>query len=119
MSEPAAAGPAQTGPSGAPEGGSRARRALLKRLADVVSLPGSRVNAFERAVVGDLLVELLKEAIPEEKLRVARRLAPLAEIPDSLTRLLLRDDSGAAELLLAECGALTDADMIACASAGP
>ena len=120
MSEPAAAAPAQTGPSAAPEGGSRARRALLKRLADVVSLPGSRVNAFERAVVGDLLVELLKEAIPEEKLRVARRLAPLAEIPDSLTRLLLRDDSGAAELLLAECGALTDADMIACAhDAGP
>lgn len=120
MSEPERALPAPTAPSGAPEGGSRARRALLKRLADVVSLPGSRVNAFERAVVGDLLVELLKEAEPEERLRVARRVAPLAEIPDSLTRLLLRDDCGAAELLLTECNALTDADLVACAQdAGP
>lgn len=119
MSE-AGAAPVPTELPGAPEGGSRARRALLKRLADVVSLPGSRVNAFERAVVGDLLVELLKEAEPEERLRVARRLASLAEIPDSLTRLLLRDDSGAAELLLTECAALTDADLIACAQdAGP
>ncbi|MGZ9114763.1 MAG: DUF2336 domain-containing protein, partial [Brevundimonas sp.] len=40
----------------APEGGFRARHALLKRLADVVSLPASRINAFERAVTGDLLV---------------------------------------------------------------
>lgn len=120
MSEPAAAVPAPSGPSGAPEGGSRARRALLKRLADVVSLPGSRVNAFERAVVGDLLVELLKEAGPEERLRVARRLSTLTEIPDSLVRLLLRDDSGAAELLLSECASLSDADLIACAhDAGP
>src|SRR5690606_10357774 len=40
----------------APAAGLRARQALLKRLADVVSLPSSRVNAFERAVTGDLLV---------------------------------------------------------------
>ena len=30
----------------------KARHALLKRLADVVSLPASRINAFERAVTG-------------------------------------------------------------------
>lgn len=120
MSEPATAASEQTGYSGAPEGGSRARRALLKRLADVVSLPASRVNAFERAVTGDLLVELLKEAEPEERLRVARRLSTLAEIPDSLVRLLLRDDCGAAELLLTECASLSDADLTACAhDAGP
>lgn len=99
----------------APKAESRARRALLKRLADVVSLPGSRINAFERAVVGDLLVEMLREAEPSERLRVAKRLAPLSEIPDSLVRLLLRDDSGAAEMLLETCNAFSDADLIACA----
>lgn len=99
----------------APKAESRARRALLKRLADVVSLPGSRINAFERAVVGDLLVEMLREAEPSERLRVAKRLAPLSEIPDSLVRLLLRDDSGAAEILLETCNAFSDADLIACA----
>lgn len=35
---------------------SRARSTLLKRLADVVCLPSSRVNAFERAMTADLLV---------------------------------------------------------------
>lgn len=104
----------------APAGGSRARRTLIKRLADVVSLPGSRVNAFERAVTGDLLVEMLRLAEPAERVRVARRLAPLAEIPDSLVRLLLRDDSGAAQILLEDCAALSDSDLIACAhEAGP
>lgn len=113
MSQSAPAEP--TEPAASPEGGSRARRALLKRLADVVSLPGSRVNAFERAVTGDLLVEMLREAAPADRMRVAQRLSCLSEIPDSLTRLLLRDDSGAAELLLETCNAFSDADLIACA----
>jgi len=73
----------------APDGGFRARHALLKRLADVVSLPASRINAFERAVTGDLLMEMLRLASPEDRRRVAVRLAPLAEIPNALVRMLL------------------------------
>ena len=115
MSETAPAPQNEPVPAAPPATESRARRALLKRLADVVSLPGSRVNAFERAVVGDLLVEMLREAEPSERMRVAKRLAALTEIPDSLTRLLLRDTSGAAEFLLEECNAFSDSDLIACA----
>ncbi|KAK0349499.1 hypothetical protein LTR94_032867, partial [Friedmanniomyces endolithicus] len=90
----------------------RARHALLKRLADVVSLPASRVNAFERAVTGDLLVEMLRLATPEERRRVAARLAPLAELPNSVSRLLLRDAPAIAGLLIEQCASLTDADLI-------
>lgn len=98
----------------------RARHALLKRLADVVSLPASRVNAFERAVTGDLLVEMLRLATPEERRRVAARLAPLAELPNSVSRLLLRDEPAIAGLLIEQCASLTDADLIGCArDAGP
>ena len=93
----------------------RARRALLKRLADVVSLPASRINAFERAVTGDLLVELLRQASVEERRRVALRLAPLAELPDSLARLLLRDEPSVAGPLIEQCASLTDVDLIGCA----
>lgn len=99
----------------APGSGSRARRALLRRLADVVSLPTSRVNAFERAVVGDLLVEMLRLATFDERLRVASRIAALSELPNSLTRMLLRDEPQIAAHLLEECGALTDSDLVACA----
>jgi uncharacterized protein (DUF2336 family) len=94
---------------------SRARRALLKRLADVVSLPASRVNAFERSMTADLLVEMLREAEHDERARVALRLAPLAEIPNSLVRLMLRDSIDIARLLIDDCNSLTDADLVACA----
>lgn len=94
---------------------SRTRTALLKRLADVVSLPGSRINAFERSMTADLLVDMLGEAGLEERRKVARRLAGLSEIPATLVRLLLRDEVEVAEELLANAAALSDADLLDCA----
>ena len=76
MSEPAA-----TSAEGAPSPGPRARHALLKRLADVVSLPASRVNAFERAVTGDLLVEMLRLAAPEDTAASPPVWRPWAKFP--------------------------------------
>ncbi|RZJ31206.1 MAG: DUF2336 domain-containing protein [Brevundimonas sp.] len=110
MSEPAAM-PEEV----APVAGFRARHALLKRLADVVSLPASRINAFERSVTGDLLVEMLRLASPEDRRRVAARLAPLAELPNALARMLLRDEPAIAGLLIEQCASLSDADLVACA----
>ena len=107
--------PAPSPEEAAPEGGFRARHALLKRLADVVSLPASRINAFERAVTGDLLVEMLRLALPEDRRRVALRLAPLTELPNALARMLLRDEPDVASLLIEQCASLTDADLVACA----
>jgi len=92
----------------------RARRALLKRLADVVCLPSSRVNAFERAVTGDLLVEMLREADREDRARVARRLSALSEIPTILSRLLLRDEVDVARELLEHSLSLSDCALIDC-----
>lgn len=99
----------------APVASFRARAALLKRLADVVSLPTSRINAFERAVTGDLLVETLRMANFEDRKRVAARLAPLAELPNALARMLLRDEPEIAGLLIEQCASLTDADLSSCA----
>ncbi len=98
----------------------RARLALIKRLADVVCLPSSRVNGFERSMTADLLVEMLREAAPRDRARVARRLASLVEMPTRLLRLLLRDDIEVARPLLSEDTALGDADLIDCVrEAGP
>ena len=44
----------------APKAAPRSRTTLLKRLADVVCLPSSRINAFERSMTADLLVEMLR-----------------------------------------------------------
>ncbi|MGC1304905.1 MAG: DUF2336 domain-containing protein [Caulobacteraceae bacterium] len=98
----------------------KARTALIKRLADVVCLPSSRVNAFERAMTADVLVEMLREAAPAERKRVARRLTALAEAPPRLLRLLLRDEIEVARPLLEEDTLLADTDLIDCATqAGP
>lgn len=93
---------------------SKARGALLKRLADVVCLPSSRVNAFERSMTADLLVEMLREANPAERLRVARRVSGLVEAPGPLTRLLLRDEVEVATPLLVDCPTLSDVDLVDC-----
>ena len=107
--------PAVNSDADAPPAASKARQTLLRRLADVVCLPASRINAFERAVTGDLLVDLLRLASVEERRRVAVRLAPLAELPNSLARLLLRDEPSVAGPLIEQCASLTDVDLIGCA----
>lgn len=92
----------------------RARAKLLRRLTDVACLPTSRINAFERAMTADLLVELLREASLAEREKAARRLTMLNEMPGPLVRLLLRDELPVARPLLVDAASLTDADLIAC-----
>ncbi|MFC3079906.1 DUF2336 domain-containing protein [Phenylobacterium terrae] len=103
------------GEAGAATPAFRARHALLRRLADVVCLPSSRVNAFERAMTADLLVDMLREAQTHEKLRVSRRLASLTEPPTTLVRLLLKAEFEVAEPLLRECPHLNESDLVDCA----
>jgi uncharacterized protein (DUF2336 family) len=98
----------------APRPPARARAALLKRLADVVCLPASRVNAFERSMTADLLVEMLRDAVTVEREKVARRLANLADMPGTLVRLILRDELSVSRALLENSPTLGDADLIDC-----
>ena len=113
MSDTLQLGGAEAPPLAAEPPKHRARLALLKRLADVVSLPSSRVNTFERSVTADVLVEILRDADFDERARVARRLANLIEIPDCLVRLILRDEIDIAQPLLADA-VLGDADLLDC-----
>jgi len=106
--------PSEAAPDHEPPAPSRARAALLKRMADVVCLPSSRVNIFERAVTADLLVEILREADVDERRRVARRLANLGEIPPTLVRLLLRDVFEVSTVLLEHCTSLSDVHLLDC-----
>src|ERR1700722_9154256 len=115
MSEAHQLGPDEAPPEEAERPKHRARLALLKRLADVISLPLSRVNSFERSVTADLLVEILRDADFDERARIARRIATLAEIPNCLVRLILRDDLDIAYPILLDSQALTDADLLDCA----
>ncbi|PTT73609.1 hypothetical protein DBR41_28080, partial [Pseudomonas sp. HMWF010] len=80
-----------------------------------VCLPASRVNAFERSMTADLLVDMLRDAAVEEREKVARRLANLTEMPGVLVRLMLRDQIVVSRALLENSPTLGDADLIDCA----
>jgi len=94
---------------------SKARLALLKRLADVVCLPSSRVNAFERSMTSDLLIEILRDATIDERMRVAQRLCSLIDAPSALARLLVRDVIEVSAPVLETCTSLADTELIDCA----
>ena len=81
MSEPALSIEPILDEAQAPQAESRSRTALLKRLTDVVCLPASRINNFERAMTADLLVEMLPQASVEARARIAKRIATLKSCP--------------------------------------
>ncbi|MEL6687862.1 MAG: DUF2336 domain-containing protein [Pseudomonadota bacterium] len=115
MSLPA---PAQTQPlelnpamSPAPQSDT-VRRQLVKRLADAICLPASKLTPQERHMAGDVLVELLRSTEPEIREAVAKRLVMLNEAPRTILVILAKDDISIARHVLENSKSLTDSDLI-------
>jgi uncharacterized protein (DUF2336 family) len=89
-----------------------ARRSLLRRLMDVVALPSSRGNIQDRAIAGDLLLEILIESDIAARELCARRLQDMSQAPKRLLRFLALDSPQVARLILAENKAFDDADLV-------
>ncbi len=88
-----------------------ARRSLLRRLMDVVALPSSRGNIQDRAIAGDLLLEILLESDVAARELCARRLQEMSQAPKRLLRFLALDVPHVAQLILADNRAFDDADL--------
>lgn len=88
------------------------RRALVKRLADVICIPASQLTPQERHMAGDVLVELLRDADKPMRASVAKRLVMLNEAPRTILLILARDDIEVAKYILEESRSLTDSDLI-------
>ncbi len=89
-----------------------ARRALLRRLMDVVALPASRGNLQDRAIAGDLLLEILIECDVAARELCARRLRDMSQAPKRLLRYLALDAPHVAQIILSDNKAFDDADLI-------
>ncbi len=96
----------------------RVRRLLLRRLVDVVALPASEISPQERAIAGDILLELMVDADPDDRELCARRLAERPEAPPRLLRWLACSDYQAARHLLNENAGLDESVLVQAASAG-
>ncbi len=88
-----------------------ARRSLLRRLMDVVALPASRGNMQDRAIAGDLLLEILMDSDVAARELCARRLQEMSQAPKRLLRFLALDVPHVAQVILAENRAFDDADL--------
>ncbi len=66
----------------------KARSALLKRLIDVVATPGSRLSPPDRAMAGDILLDMLFHASEDDRVLCAQRLQHSREAPRRLLRYL-------------------------------
>ena len=88
-----------------------ARRSLLRRLMDVVALPSSRGNLQDRAIAGDLLLEILLESDVAARELCARRLQEMSQAPKRLLRFLALDAPHVAQIILSENRAFDDADL--------
>jgi uncharacterized protein (DUF2336 family) len=93
-----------------PAGG--VRRALAKRLSDVICIPASQLPPQERHMAGDVLVELLRDADVELRASVAKRLVMLNEAPRTILVMLAKDKIEVAKYVLEESKSLTDSDLI-------
>lgn len=89
-----------------------ARSVLVKRLSDLVCLPETRISPVERHMAGDLLMDMLREAEPDLRIRVARRISALADAPPLLLRMLASDEFKVAAPILEESASISDADLI-------
>ncbi|WP_017930110.1 DUF2336 domain-containing protein [Robiginitomaculum antarcticum] len=88
------------------------RRALVKRLADVICIPASQLTPQERYMAGDVLVELLRDADVTMRESVAKRLVMLNEAPRTILLILAKDEYCVARHILEKSKSLTDSDLI-------
>lgn len=95
-----------------------ARRALMRRLLDVVALPSSRGGVQDRAIAADLLLDLLLESDISTREMCARRLRDMAQAPKRLLRHLALDAPSVARILLADNRGFDEADLMQIVAAG-
>lgn len=98
------------GPAEAPV--SRVRETLLRRLVDVVALPVSVTGVQDRAIAGDLLLELLIDAEEHQRVLCAKRLANMSEAPTRVLRYLAQDIPTVSDPILEESKALDQSDLV-------
>ncbi|MFN0023539.1 MAG: DUF2336 domain-containing protein [Parvularculaceae bacterium] len=110
--------PNESGLTPEPGKGFSPRDALVRKLLDIVVLPAARLTANERSLVADLMLQLLDKVDEAIKLDVSRRLARVAEAPNSLLRVLLLSEPAIAEPIIRRFEPVPEALLIECAHTG-
>jgi len=90
----------------------KARRALTRRLIDVVGMPESLVSNQERRVASDLLFDILRDSDADLRRKAALRFVHLNQGPKNVLRMLARDEISIARPLLKDCKSFDSVDLL-------
>lgn len=88
-------------------------RTLVKRLTDLLFLPGGMIAPQEQGLVDELLAKLLPKTEKMIRIRVAERLLQHQVLPAGVTHVLIHDDADIAAILLQSHLPFSDAELIA------
>lgn len=102
----------ETSQSPAPKAHSAAQGALVRRLIDVVALPGSRIPLQDRLMAGDILLDMLLHVTDRERGLCASRLAVCRDAPRRLLRYLAQCSFAVARPLLEVSDAFDACDLV-------
>lgn len=102
----------ETSQSPAPKPQSAAQDALVRRLIDVVAMPGSRIPPQDRSMAGDILLDMLLHVTDRERSLCASRLAVCRDAPRRLLRYLAQCSFAVARPLLEESDAFDACDLV-------
>jgi len=94
------------------------RTQMVRKLADIVVLPAGRLSANERALVADILLQVINQVEPALRVEVAARVARVAESPPALVRMLLLDIPQVAEQIIRGAEFVPEALLIEAAREG-
>ncbi len=94
------------------------RELMVRKLIDIVVLPSARISANERALTGDVLLQVVDKVEEPLRIEIARRIARVAEAPPALVRLLLLDEPAVARQIIQHAEHLSEALLIECARSG-
>ena len=94
------------------------RTQMVRKLTDIVALPAGRISANERALVADILIQVIDKVELELRLEVAARVARVPECPPALQRMLLLDEPEVAGKVLAAAEYIPEALLIEAAREG-
>lgn len=94
------------------------RAQMVRKLADIVVLPNGRISSNERALVADILLQVIDKVEPDLRIEVASRIARVSESPPALVRMLLLDEPKVARQIIEGAETLAEALLIEAAREG-
>ncbi len=94
------------------------RAQLVRKLSDIVVLPTGRISSNERALVADILLQVVDNVEVALRMEIAARIARVAECPPALINALLVDEPEVAEKIIVGAQTIPEALLIEAAREG-